>query len=546
MNSATQIPPLVQLAPHHEVLRSRTMPDALLRLAKHRRDSLALQEIEGLQRSLTWGELHELVERVRSGLERAGLRAGERVGVLLRNQIEFPVVWLAVMSAGAAIVPLNPKYTTREVEALLRDADAAWLIGATDLLLPHFATQSVGGVDLAQVIAVGTPRATESSEQFSPGWAFADISEAPLTKALHIGSPLDVVNIQFTSGTTGLPKGCLLTHEYWIELGVHSAAAYGDPQRYLADFPFYYMQNQAYFAMALASGGALYIAPGLSRRKMMGWLLDCEIDFAWVSEEMLQFEISEADSRLALRYAPVAGMPASAYGKLRERFGIEARESYASTEVGSAIGVPRERLELAGTGTMGACLPNRQSKVVGADLREVPPNTPGELCIRGRGMMLGYHNRPEANADLFLPGGWFRTGDIVTKTEDGLHYFVGRAKDMIRRSGENISAVEVEMHLLGMDGVNEVAVIPVQDEERGEEAKAIVVRSALSIEVADLVDWAKTGLAPFKVPRFFEFRSELPRTESGKVAKATLKAEPAMHSGVVDTRAGIRTERKIQ
>jgi acyl-CoA synthetase (AMP-forming)/AMP-acid ligase II len=160
------------------------------------------------------------------------------------------------------------------------------------------------------------------------------------------------------------------------------------------------------------------------------------------------------------------------------------------------------------------------------------------MLIRGPAMMLGYWNRPDTNAELLLPDGWFRTGDIVRKDSDGLHYYIGRTRDIIRRSGENISAVEVEQQILTMPDVTEVAVVPVPDPARDEEVKAIIVlRPGSPATAQDIIDWARQRLAPFKVPRYIEFRAGLPHTGSGKIAKSDLRSETPVHDKVYD-RAG--------
>lgn len=165
----------------------------------------------------------------------------------------------------------------------------------------------------------------------------------------------------------------------------------------------------------------------------------------------------------------------------------------------------------AGGGSMGLCFPTRESKIIDSNLQEVPVGVSGELCLRGEGMMLGYHNRDEVNAELFLPGGWFRTGDLVRKDAEGAHYYEGRLKDMVNRSGENIASAEVELQILLMPEVHAVGVIPVPDRERGEEVKAIVVlKDGARVSAEDVVAHARTGLAAFKVPRYVEFRTELP------------------------------------
>ncbi|MBG0817807.1 class I adenylate-forming enzyme family protein [Planomonospora sp. ID82291] len=524
----TQI--VATLTPHQQALRGKTIPDALDAAAQAWPDRPALHEIEGEKRSLTWSQVRTVTAAVRSGLETAGVRPGDKVGVIVRNQLEFPIAWLAIVEAGAAIVPLNPKYTAREIDFVLGDAGATWLIGTGDLLEATADDGRIGPVDLDHVVSIGAGDLAALS--------FDDLLQTPATPRRTDLDPLDIANIQFTSGTTGLPKGCLLTHEYWMEMGIFGATLNPDSVRLLADHPFYYMQNQAYLMVALFKGGALYITPGLSRRKFMNWLHDYRIDFAWIDEDLLLFPEDPRDKDLALTRAPVAGMPGEAYAPIEERFGIKARECYASTEIGSGTAVPFERDDLAGNGSMGFCFPNRESKIVDERFEEVPPGTAGELCFRGPGMMLGYHNRPEANAELFLPGGWFRTGDIAVKDADGQHFYIGRLRDMIRRSGENISAAELELHIGTMPGVDDIAAVPVPDPDREEEVKVIIVPEGGADLTADqVVAWAREGLAPFKVPRYVEFRTELPYTASGKIHKAALKEEPnPLHEGVIDTR----------
>jgi len=507
-----------------------TLPEALDHAAETWGDSTALVFIEDDTPDLTWAELRDQVVRVRSGLQRAGVAYGDKIGLLLRNQLEFPVTWLAVASLGAVIVPLNPKYTPRETQFALDDAGATWLVGAADIVDTYRESGAIGPVPMDGVFTVGGPGTGEMT--------FEKLMAAEPVEVERVPQRDDVVNIQFTSGTTGLPKGCLLTHRYWIELGVYGALTFPGARRTLGDHPFYYMQNQAYLACAMTVGGALYVTHGLSRRKFLDWLWDHQIDMAWIDEGMLDFPPDERDSKLALTHAPVMAIPKDRHADLEKRFNLRARELYASTEVGNGTFVPWDRDDLVGSGSMGFCYPNRETKIIDENLEEVPPGVAGEMCIRGGGMMLGYHNRPETNAELFLPGGWFRTGDVVRKEADGQHYYEGRLRDMIRRSGENISSAEVEQQIASMPEVEEVAVVPVPDAARDEEVKAIVVlKAGAQVTAAEVVAWARTGLAPFKVPRYVEFRSALPHTGSGKVAKGELKAEAPLTAAVTDATA---------
>lgn len=515
----------IQLGDHHKALLEMTIPEAVEWAAAVWADNIAFSFVHTPD-LLTYSELASSVATIRTGLTGLGLRPGERVGIMIPNQVEFPLAWLSVIDAGAIAVPLNPKYTGREVEFVLTDSGATWLITTSDVLAQHEAA-TFQPVPASHVIAAGGTGAAIS---------FDNLLAAHAEPKTHQADRNDLVGIQFTSGSTGLPKGCMLTHTYWLQLGAYGGAMFHDAQHILADHPFYYMQNQAYFMKALAGGGQLHVTPGLSRSKFIGWLVDYDIDFAWIGADMLDLPESETDSKLALKQAPVDGIPPELHRRLEERFHLKARELYASTEAGSGTFVPWDRDDLVGSGSMGLCVPNRETKIVDANLDKVPPGTPGEMLIRGPGMMLGYWNRPEANAQLMLPDGWFRTGDVVRKDGNGLHYYVGRTRDIIRRSGENISAVEVEQQIQIIPDVIEVAVLPVPDPSRGEEVKAVlVVRADSSITAHDVADWARQRLAPFKVPRYVEIRAaELPRTGSGKIDKVAISRQAPSPGAVTD------------
>jgi acyl-CoA synthetase (AMP-forming)/AMP-acid ligase II len=516
----------IELGQHQEALLAMTIPQALEWAAATWSDKVAFSFVHAPD-VLTYRQVAAAIAGLRTGLVSRGLRPGDRVGIMIPNQVEFPLAWLAAIDAGAVAVPLNPKYTRREIEFVLGDTASDWLITTQQLLSAHQAATFSPVPDSHVVVVGGT----------LPGaHRFGDLLSTPPEPRRHQAGRQDLVGIQFTSGSTGLPKGCMLTHEYWLQLGVYSAALFFNPQHLLADHPFYYMQNQAYFMMALAAGGQLHITPGLSRSKFMGWLISNDIDFAWIDEGLLDYPPSDADHQLKLKYAPIAAIPRASHRPLEQRFQLKARDWYASTEAGVGTFVPWDRDDLVGSGSMGLCWPSRETKIVDSDLTELPPGTAGEMLIRGPGMMLGYWNRPDTNAELMLSGGWFRTGDIVRKDADGLHFYIGRTRDVIRRSGESIAAAEVEQQILEMPAVMDVAVVPVPDADRGEEVKAIVVLHDGKVSAGDIISWASERLAPFKVPRYIEFRNELPRTGSGKTAKSQLRNEPPFPDGVIDTR----------
>lgn len=480
-------------------------------------------------RETTYREAQTESDRIAAGLHELGVRAGDRVGIMLPNVSEFPLALLALARLGAISVPMNPKLTPREVDFIADDTDMSCLICERAVWA---ALRASGGscskLARDKVVLVG-------SGESQDGVAFEQIRR-DASAAIPPHQPAAVrslTTIQFTSGTTGLPKGCMLTHEYWVTIGRVAAALADSPQRILADYPFYYLQNQFYLMMAIAGGGRLVVTHGLSLSRFLGWLRDYEIDFAWVSPSLLRVPESDADTDHGLTRAPVDEMTESRHREFETRFGITTREWYGSTEAGFGTLVPWEDDDKVGSGSIGIAAPFRETKIIDQNLAEVEPGVVGELCLRGPGMMLGYHNRPEANAELFIADGWFRTGDLCRKEADGHHYFVGRLKDAIRRSGESISAQEVESVLMEMPGVADVAVIAVADPQRGEEVKAFLVPRAAGegITPEAVLSWCLPRLARFKTPRYVEVCAELPYTSSGKIAKGVLKTALAGSHG---------------
>lgn len=523
------------------------MPESLDQLvrdacARHS-DRLAWTFIDHPDRpyaELTYGELGGAIDRHAAALTRAGVKPGTHVAVMLPNVPQFPLTWLALARLGAVIVPLNPVYTAREIEHVATKSQATHMIVEPERVETVLSAGAARAALSAGIIVTGDEVPTSVRRDvlcLDDLLAAAVSDEVP---ALNV-VPETLLNIQFTSGTTGLPKGCMLTHRYWVQIGLVSVALGGPPRRMLADHPFFYMQNQAYLATALWAGAALVVTHGLSRSKCLEWIDDYEIDFSWFPD-VLQDPSTPPGRARSLTYIPSEGLHGAEHAAVEARYGIVVRDHYASTEAGSAIAVPVDHGEMmARAGALGVAVPFRATKIVDAELNQVPPGIAGELCLSGPGMMLGYYDEPEINAQTFFDG-WFRTGDLVVKEEDGQHFFLGRIKDSISRSGENVSAAEVEVVLESIRGVKEAAVIGVPDEDRGQEVKAYLIPTSREgrPEPETILEACRAELAPFKVPRFIEFVDELPLTPgSGKVSKGTLRtAKPDLRAGSYDRIVG--------
>ena len=289
------------------------------------------------------------------------------------------------------------------------------------------------------------------------------------------------------------------------------------------------MDPQSFVALALNAGAAVYFADRLRASRFMGWVREHDIDFVFLFEAIFKQPPHPDDGRNRLRLACLFGLTPESHAPLESRFATSAREWYGMTEIGAGIYMPMGCTHMVGSGSCGIPSPFREAKVRDPESgRPVAPGEVGELWVRGPGMMLGYYGKPEANAESFREG-WFRTGDLFRRDEQGFHYIVGRSKDMIRRSAENIAAREVEAVLRTHPEVREAAVVPVPDEYRGEEVKAYVQlvhgRTREEVPPEALFAHCREHLAPFKVPRYLEYRGGFSYGPADRVEKHRLVAE---------------------
>ena len=501
------------------LLRRRARDAGERELLRFEGRSLTLEQVEARSRDLA-GRLAAL-----------GLGPGDRVAIMLPNGLDFPLVWLAVVRLGGVVVPCNTSYRSRDLGFVLADSGARAVV--TDLdHVPGVAEVRPECPALERLLLVGpADRAARGAEWLTavdpaPGWQDPDLT------------PAHLATLQYTSGTTGFPKGCMLSHEYWLRLA--DAACRGLPlgpdDVVLVLTAWYYMDAAWNLVLCLIHAVPLVILPRFSASGFWRSVVENRVTFFYCLGTipivlLKQPENPGLERGHRVRAVVCSAIPPALHAEIEARFGAPWREAYSTTEIGPVcLTVPFEDGTSVGTGAMGRPTAGAEARVVGADGRIVSRGAVGELQMRGPGMMLGYWNNPEATK-AWSDGGWAHTGDLVMEDERGYFHIVGRLKEMIRRGGENIAAAEVEAVLAEHPAVRLAACVPAPDEVRGEEVKAFVqlvegLDPAATLP-GQLLAHCRRRLAPFKVPRYLTYVAELPLTPSQRVEKHRLPREPA-------------------
>jgi acyl-CoA synthetase (AMP-forming)/AMP-acid ligase II len=454
-------------------------------------------------------------------LAKLGVTRGAHVAVMLPNTPAYVVTWMALARLGAVMAPVNTRNTSRELAFILRDSNAAFLVIDESLLSAYDGMENRDTlVAPSRVVVHGDARS-----QGPRSWHRL-VAAAPAREVDESGLHRDCwMSIQYTSGSSGMPKGCVLTQDYWIVLGVVRSQQGPAPARLLIDKPLSYMGGMWRFLMCLCLGCTAYVARRFSLSELQQRLVDHRIDFFSATDAVAKLPDHPGVSRLELAWISIAGLNKALHRPLEQKFRAPVRELYGLTETGSTLYMPADAADMSGSGSCGLPAPYRECRIVGDDGRDVRRGDVGELWVRGRSILVAYYEQPEATRAAFA-GDWFRTGDLFRQDAAGYYYIQGRIKDTIRRSGENIAAREVEAVAAGIPGVLECAAVAVPDELRGQEVKlCLVLRPGMSpaaVTPQSVVAYCAERLAAFKVPRYVEYFDEFPRTSSGKIAKQDL------------------------
>ena len=463
--------------------------------------------------TMTYQALDEASARVAGLLHERGLKPGDRVGLMMPNVAEVPVVYYGVLRAGGVVVPMNPLLKAREVAYYLGDS------GAGQIFAWHaFADQARGGADQveAELIVVD-------------GTSFPDLlaSAAPDNQVAGRDNE-DTAVILYTSGTTGHPKGAELTHGNLIS---NTEVARADIVRAHPDdvifggLPLFHVFGQTVaLNVAVASGACLTLLPRFSAEHALRIIADHRVTVFEGVPTMYVALLHQSDranydvSALRTCISGGAALPVQVLRGFEEAFGVPVLEGYGLSEtspVASFNHPDRERKP----GSIGTPIRDVQMRAVDGEDHGVPQGEVGEIVIRGPNVMKGYWQRPEATAEA-IRDGWFHSGDLARVDEDGYFYIVDRMKDLIIRGGYNVYPREIEEVLYEHPAIAEAAVIGLPHPALGEEVgAAVVLKPGADISAEELRDYVKGQVAAYKYPRHVWFADALPKGSTGKIQK---------------------------
>jgi fatty-acyl-CoA synthase len=485
-------------------------------------------------RRWTYRELDDAVDRLASGLLGMGIEKGQRVGIWSPNCAEWVFVQYATARLGAILVNINPAYRSHELHYVLGQAGIRTLIAA-----PSFKTSDYAA--MIDEVRDGCPALGDVVLLGSPAWdalATATIDRDALAARQAMLSFDDAINIQYTSGTTGFPKGATLSHHNILNNGyfVGQLLGYTEDDRVCVPVPFYHCFGMVLGNLAATSNGSCIVipAPAFEPAATLQAVQDERCTSLYGVPTMFIAELGLPDfgsyDLSSLRTGIMAGSPCPV--EVMKRVGAEMTMAevtimYGMTETSPVSTMTRREDDLERrVSTVGTAMPHVEVQVVDPESGlTVPTGTPGELCTRGYSVMLGYWDAPEQTAEAVDPAGWMHTGDLATMDDEGYFAIVGRIKDMVIRGGENVYPREIEEFLYAHPDIDDVQVIGVPDAKYGEELMAWVrLRpGADELTVDALRAFCQGRLAHYKIPRYVHLADEFPMTVTGKIRKVEMR-----------------------
>ena len=514
---------MIYRSPHPPVdIPATPLADFVLARAAARGNRAALVDsITG--RTITYGELPELVEHAAAGLARLGLRKGDACAIFSPNTIEYPIAMLALARIGAVATTASPLYTRDDLARQLADSRARVLI--TSAALKGTWTDAVKGSTVEQIVTFDGAPGTDIR--------FDELMATPGAPPHVAIDPEDLVALPYSSGTTGLPKGVMLTHRNLVAniLQTDGSDHYlHDRDTTVAFLPFFHIYGMVVIGLlGLWSGATLVVMPKFE--------LDAYLDLVERHRATLLHVVPPVVVALAKHpsverrdfssirklFSGAAPLGADAIEQCTRRIGCILQQGYGLTETSPATHTSSTDPSRIKHGSIGPPVPNTECRVVDpATRRDVPPGEDGEIWLRGPQVMKGYFKRPDETRDTLDDEGWLHTGDIGHADDEGDFFIVDRLKELIKYKGMQVPPAELEAVLLSHPSVADAAVVPLKDPDACEIPRAFVVLKAPAT-AAELMEYVAERVAPFKKVRRVDFIDAIPKSPSGKILRRLLR-----------------------
>ena len=478
--------------------------------------------IEGVSgRILTYAGLAQSVRRFAASLAARGFRKGEVFGILSSNIPEYAVVFHGVALLGGVVTPINPLYTEHEIGHQLSDAGARFLIAGEQFI--EKARAAAQTVKIEELFVFGE---AEGATSFST--LIENDGEAPV---VEIDPREDLVALPYSSGTTGLPKGVMLTHQNLVAnlCQMDGLDYFTENDTLVCVLPLFHIYGlMVILNLGLRKGSTIVTMPRFELEQFLRLVQDHGVTMAHIvppivlalgnSPIVANYDLS----RLHTLFSGAAPLSQSLTQVCMDRLKCKVRQGYGMTETSPVThSSPADPAQVK-FGSVGVCAPNTECKII--DLETGQPlgrNQEGELCVRGPQIMKGYLNKPEATVHTIDAAGWLHTGDVGYADDDDHFFIVDRAKELIKYKGFQVAPAELEALLLTHPAVADAAVIPIPDEEAGEVPKAYVVLRG-DAAADEILGFVAARVAPFKKIRLIEFIDKIPKSASGKILRRVL------------------------
>ena len=498
------------------------------------RDALVFGEMR-----ISYALLDTVANQVANLLVAKGIQPGDKVALASPNLPYFPMVYFGILKAGAVVVPLNVLLKQREIAYHLKDSDATAFFcfeGTPELPLGE---AGWAGFEQAEdcehfiLLPAAGLAATESPIEGAELFWTALNGKAGTFETVQT-APDDTAVIIYTSGTTGRPKGAELTHQSLLMnvMVDDNLFARSLHDTFMVTLPLFHIFGQTcVMNVGLYRRATLVLVPRFEPKPVVEMLVKEKVSlfagvptmyWALLSDDTAPEDVKTITESLRVSVSGGAALPLEVLKGIKRKFGVDVLEGYGLSETSPVASFNRPDRPTK-PGSIGLPIWGVEMKLIGDDWKTIEGEGPGEIAIRGHNIMKGYYKRPDANSEA-LKDGWFRTGDLAKRDDEGYYYIVDRSKDMIIRGGFNVYPRELEEVLMTHPAVSLAAVVGIPHESHGEEIKAYIIKvPGDPATEEELIAWGKEQFASYKYPRIVEFRTELPMTATGKILKRELR-----------------------